>query len=657
MVKKSGKCSAYNSPYYFFFIVLSISGIEAFVMVSVGFLPFFPRHFYTVYGPSLLFIIIIPVIYFFVFRPLQLQIAVRERAKKEWEETFDNLTDALYIHDRQFRIVRANKAFQELAGIPFAEIIGKPYYNIFPKMDKPFNVCIKALKSEKPEELEAEEISLPSLNKIFRLRAYSVNKINKKYVHFVHIFEDITEHRQAEKQLETYKLLFSEIHDLAYVFDTQGNILFVNKIFEKLTNHKPEDFTGKPFAPLFDDENLKKVMDVYTRTLKGEFPEYELSFKDTGILCEYKNVPYRDEGKSIIGVIGTARDITKRNQIKQRLRIQYATASVLAESTTENEAIPAILRDVSEYMKWDIGEFWAINKEKNVLQMATCWCKESVNFQEFLAYSQQVVFPPGIGLPGRVWLSGKPLWIADINSDTNFPRAPTADRAGLHGAIAFPALNESEVLGVIGFFSREIKQPDKELLDMLHALGSQIGQFIKKAEVVDMLKHIAYHDTLTNLPNRMLFQDRLRVAMHQAKRNKQSVAVVLIDLDDFKDVNDTLGHFAGDSLLKDVTKRLKRCTRESDTVARMGGDEFVFILQNIKHIRDAENVIQKILKALDSPFKINGHEIRTSASIGASLYPQDTDDPEILLEYADIAMYQSKKDGKSTYRFYTATNK
>ncbi|MDO8141074.1 MAG: sensor domain-containing diguanylate cyclase [Candidatus Brocadiales bacterium] len=260
-------------------------------------------------------------------------------------------------------------------------------------------------------------------------------------------------------------------------------------------------------------------------------------------------------------------------------------------------------------------------------------------------------------MPGRVWLNGKPLWIADIHADTNFPRASIASRSGLHGAIAFPALNESEVLDVIGFFSREIKQPDNELLDMLHALCSQIGQFIKKAEVLDMLKHIAYHDTLTTLPNRMLFQDRLRVAMYQAKRNKQSVAVVLIDLDDFKDVNDTLGHFAGDLLLKDVAKRLKRCTRESDTVARMGGDEFVFILQNIKHIRDAGNVIQKILKILDSPFKINGHEIRTRASIGASLYPQDTDDPEILLEYADIAMYQSKKDGKSTYRFYTATNK
>lgn len=656
MVKKSKTFSIYNSPYYLFFITLSITGIEALIMVSIGFIPLFSQRFYTIYDLLLLLVIIFPVIYFFVFRPLRLQIALRERAKREWEVTFDNITDALYIHDRQFRIIRANKVFQELAGIPFAEMIGKPFYNIFPKMDKPFDVCIKALESEKPEKF-AEEIHLPSLNKIFRLRAYPVNKINNKYVHFVHIFEDITEQRQAEKRLEIYKLLFSEIQDLAYVTDTQGNILFVNKVFEKLTNYKPENFLGKPFAPLFDDENFKKAMNACTRTLKGDSLEYELYFKDSGVLCEYKNVPYRDEGENIIGVIGTARDITKRNQLKQRLRIQYATASVLAESTTLNEAIPPILRDVSEYMKWDIGEFWAINKKENVLQLTTCWHKESANFQEFIANSQQIVFPPGTGLPGSVWLNGKPRWIADINSDTNFPRASIANKAEVRGAVAFPILSESEVLGIIGFLSREIKQPDKELLDMLHSLGSQIGQFIKKAEVMDMLKYNAYHDTLTNLPNRMLFQDRLRVAIYQAKRNKQSVSVLLIDLDDFKAVNDTLGHFSGDLLLKDVAKRLKRCTRESDTVARMGGDEFVFILQNIKHIQDADNVIQKILKILDSPFKINGHEIRTSASIGASLYPQDTEDPEILLEYADIAMYQSKKNGKNTYSFYTATNK
>ncbi|MCF6157118.1 MAG: PAS domain S-box protein [wastewater metagenome] len=139
-------------------------------------------------------------------------------------------------------------------------------------------------------------------------------------LHLHGVVSDITERKHSEERLKKYEILFSEIKDLAYICDTQGNILFVNCIFEKLTGHKPEEFIGKPFAPLFDEENQKKGMDVYQRTLKGESPQYKLRFKDTGILCEYKNLPLRDEKGKITGVIGTARDITKQNRVEEALR-------------------------------------------------------------------------------------------------------------------------------------------------------------------------------------------------------------------------------------------------------------------------------------------------------------------------------------------------
>lgn len=119
---------------------------------------------------------------------------------------------------------------------------------------------------------------------------------------------------------ELMRLLFSGVSDLTYIYDTEGNILFVNKIFEKFTGHRPEEFYGKPFATLFDENNLKKAMDAYTRTLKGESPQYELYFRNTKVLCEYKNFPLRDEKGNLVGVMGIARDITSRKHTEEGLR-------------------------------------------------------------------------------------------------------------------------------------------------------------------------------------------------------------------------------------------------------------------------------------------------------------------------------------------------
>lgn len=120
---------------------------------------------------------------------------------------------------------------------------------------------------------------------------------------------------------ELMRLLFSGVTDLTYIYDTEGNVLFVNKVFEKFTGQRPEEFYGKPFATLFDEDNLKKAMDAYASTLKGESPQYELYFKNTKILCEYRNFPLRDEKGKLIGVMGIARDITARKQAEEGLRV------------------------------------------------------------------------------------------------------------------------------------------------------------------------------------------------------------------------------------------------------------------------------------------------------------------------------------------------
>jgi diguanylate cyclase (GGDEF)-like protein len=168
------------------------------------------------------------------------------------------------------------------------------------------------------------------------------------------------------------------------------------------------------------------------------------------------------------------------------------------------------------------------------------------------------------------------------------------------------------------------------------------------------MRHMAHYDLLTELPNRALITERLQQSVIKARRDKTNMAVMFLDLDRFKPVNDSLGHDIGDMLLKQVARRLLSSIRESDTVSRLGGDEFVVLLPSIEHDRDATIVAEKILQTLNLPFEVAGHAISISGSIGIATYPAHGADEKLLLINADIAMYHAKKGGRNNYRLFAA---
>jgi diguanylate cyclase (GGDEF)-like protein len=168
----------------------------------------------------------------------------------------------------------------------------------------------------------------------------------------------------------------------------------------------------------------------------------------------------------------------------------------------------------------------------------------------------------------------------------------------------------------------------------------------------EKITYQAYHDVLTELPNRMLFKDRLSLALLQAKRNETSLAVMFIDLDRFKVVNDTFGHGAGDLLLQQVALRLKDCLRRCDTLSRIGGDEFTAVLPELKGSQDAALIAEKFVECLRQPFQLAGQAVHVSASIGVALYPDDGHALEELVRYADMAMYHMKSKGKNGFAFF-----
>ena len=183
-----------------------------------------------------------------------------------------------------------------------------------------------------------------------------------------------------------------------------------------------------------------------------------------------------------------AEDITERKRAEERLRVQHAVAQILAEAATIEEATLRILRAMGDCLGWDVGALWRVDREAEALRCVELWHKASIQVPEFERVSREFTFVPGLGLPGRVWSSLEPEYIHDVVPDDNFPRAPIAEREGLHAALGFPILLGGEVLGVIEFFSREIRPPDQELLNLLATIGSQIGQFIERKRGEEALR-------------------------------------------------------------------------------------------------------------------------------------------------------------------------
>ena len=187
-----------------------------------------------------------------------------------------------------------------------------------------------------------------------------------------------------------------------------------------------------------------------------------------------------------------------------------------------------------------------------------------------------------------------------------------------------------------------------------YLISKALRYAIERKRIQEGLSYLAQYDSLTGLANRNLFRERLGRALIRVDRNKSLVALMFIDLDRFKNINDTLGHDAGDKLLIEVSRRLEKCTRDGDTVARLGGDEFTVILEDIKHVDDAAVIARKILVAMEPAIKLSGYEVFVTPSIGITIYPLDDTSVNNLLKNADTAMYRAKERGRNGFQFYTA---
>jgi len=217
--------------------------------------------------------------------------------------------------------------------------------------------------------------------------------------------------------------------------------------------------------------------------------------------------------------------------------------------------------------------------------------------------------------------------------------------------VFIPLMALREAIGVLAVVG---DKANRDLNDdqLLSNIGIAVGLSLKTFRQKETIRHLAYHDGLTSLPNRMLFEDRLNVTLAKVRRTRQTFAVMFLALDKFKVVNDTVGHALGDRLLKNIAKRLRGLVRDGDTVARIGGDEFTFLLAEGTGLVEAAQIAERVLDVLRLPWQIGSHEFRVTASIGIAVYPNDAEEAESLIRSADAAMYRAKQRGRDAYHFY-----
>lgn len=525
-------------------------------------------------------------------------------------------------------------------------------------------------------------------------------------------------------------------------------------------------------------ENIEDV--VQQRKSQLYSPAHYRRTRPNGTILDIRRTELPDGGQIIVytdvtEIVAHEESLEQKSKLTQLL---YSIPIGTTEADTISEAMQTCLDEICAYTGWPVGHvFIADTKDQDKLVSANIWHLDSFEkFQPFKSVSEKAVFTEGIGLPGRVMESGKPVWIVDVTKDHNFPRARFEEELGIRSGLAFPIIVDDKIYGVMEFFTRDAIQPDFELLEVLKHIGTQLGRVIERTraeegvrklsraieqspvsvvitdregkieyvnprftrvtgylphEVIgqtprllksgetsdedykklwetitagkewhgelknlrkdrsafweaatisplrnkegeithfigvkeditqrkeseEHIRKLAHYDTLTELPNRASFQERLVHALAMSRRHKRRGALLMIDLNDFKDVNDTLGHLAGDTLLHMVAERLHETGRDCDLLARIGGDEFSAIMYDITNPDEAATLAERLIRVISEPYLIDGNPVHIGASVGIAIFPDNGTKPKQLIRNADLALYRAKEDPKADFHFFIA---
>ena len=542
------------------------------------------------------------------FRAAQAQ----QTSDGRYRDLVENMADGYALQEALFnaqgepydyRYLEINSAFERILGLKREQVIGKTVLEILPDTEPYW------LDTFQKVATTGETVHLEQYGQSFD-RYFEITASCPEHGLVAVFFADVTERKRAEKALrqseERFRELVEQASDSIFVADLDGRYTDVNSAGCRMLGFERDEIVGKTIIDLFPPEDIDRLQRAKEELLQGDtqVAEWRLRRKDGSYLPVEISAKILPDGRWQ----GIVRDISERRLAEVQLR----QAATVFNCTTEGIMIA--------------------DAEHNIM---------TVN----QAYTNITGF-------GAEEVTGK---------------NPRLNKSGLHNKAYYEALWRS--LERTGRWQGEIwnRRKNGELypawqnISVVKDEQGQITNYVAVMsdispikQVEERLSHLAHHDVLTSLPNRLAFQANLEQALERAKRHRHRLALLFLDLDRFKLINDTLGHAAGDRLLQVIAERLKSSVRAEDLAARLGGDEFTIILEEIAHPEDAALLAQKIIRTVVEPIRLDGREIVTSTSIGISIFPDDADSAGDLAKAADAAMYRAKSHGRNRYEFYTS---
>ncbi|HGH3371449.1 TPA: diguanylate cyclase [Kluyvera cryocrescens] len=423
--------------------------------------------------------------------------------------------------------------------------------------------------------------------------------------------------------------------DAVFAVDAHANIVFASASCERIFGYTPKEMIGKNMFDMMLPEDREITRNSVVAVMSGN-PQFHFENRYVHKQGHIVNIMWSARWSEADQLrIGVARDVTER---KRSESLQSALYSI-SEAAHTAEDLLKLFQRIHEIVGTLLP---ADNFSVTLYDDETAQLSFPYHVDEFLETPEPFTLIPGT-LYAEVIHTGQPLLLT--------PETTVARLEELHISfgmnplcwLGVPLKSHKGTFGVLMVKSYPggvcYNERDQELLQFV---STQIATVIERQQMQARLQHMAQYDQLTDLPNRSLLHDRLKSALSTARREHSQLSLLYIDLDKFKQVNDTLGHGIGDLLLQETALRLKSCVRESDTVARVGGDEFVILIQGTLLPQFAALVAEKIADAFNAPFILDGHRLTITPSIGIALYPQHGSDERQLVEYADKAMYLAK---------------
>ena len=568
---------------------------------------------------------------------LRQQIAALERAvellQKERDTFFSILERAPYgvvLLDKNGKALFTNAAFTTITGYTLEDAPTTRDWVRLAYPDKQYRDEISASETWKRNKTQRETNGLfhKMLNRFF-FRSFSVvcKDGTVKEIEFkpsvlddgstIVMLADVTERKRAEeafrKSEKQFRLLVQNIPDIFSVIDTNGNIIDVNQHACEKLGYTRDELLGLNVQDIEQNFITDKHAEQWKRIVPGVpilVEGVQIRKDGTTFPAEIRIGMFESVGKKFF--LTLTRDITERKRAEEALR----------ESEKRYRQIVDNADDII-YGVDNRGQFTFINP---VAARITRYSEHELIGKHYLDFVS-------------------PAYRKDTQ---RFYRLQLVRRR-LNTYYEFPIVTKDGTEVWLGQNVQLVIEGGR--VAGFQAVSRDITER-KRAE--ETIKELAYQDALTGLPNRVLFNDRFSMALARARRHQQRLGIMLLDLDHFKDINDTLGHSVGDKLLRIVGERLAGLLRTSDTIARMGGDEFLLLLTEIARLNDVMTIAQKILRVLRKPFAIDNHELMITTSIGITIFPDDGDTADSLLKNADIAMYRAKERGRDNFQCYSS---